>query len=509
MRRLLSGLWSLLRFIWRWCWGALVLGLVVGAFYLGVQSEGGFAFTQEQAAAPPPPAEAGPSVKAPELTLPNAAVARAGIRTGRVIRAPAVHEVRMVGMLEVDETRLEHITAWTNGRVEAQPVSITGEQVTAGSTLVALYSPELLRAHQELLEGKAAVRALDASASEFMRERAHARLEGGREKLRQLGLSEAGIARLEAASSAQEVFEIPSQMGGTVLEVLVRSGDHVKTGQRMYMVADLSELWLQLTAYESDLSWLRYGQTVRFEVESFPGRSFTGTIAFIHPVVDEQSRSVPVRVNVHNAELELYPGMFARATALAQVDAEGEVIAPNYSGRWICPMHPEVVADSPSTCQRCGMALLSAEDLGYSSAKDSLPPLLVPAGAVLTEKQVGVVYLAAADSLQTTFRGRRVQLGPQVGDHYLVYSGLEVGDEVVVAGTFKVDSELQIRGLPSMMNLPYAAVPRRFQVDMATLEALRPVFAAYLSCTRRWPWTTSPRPAKPAPSWRWPSRRRL
>ncbi len=480
MRSLLSGLWKLLCVLWSWLWGVAVLSLLVAAFWLGVRWNGGWAFLQETEVSKPPAADDAPKSPQPELSLPAAAVSRAAIRTAFVERSPAARTVPMVGMLEIDETRLEHTTAWTNGRVERQTVSITGETVVQGQILLELYSPELLRAHQELLEGAHAVALLDAEASEFMAGRARAKLESGREKLRQLGVAEDEIRALESESSARELFAIGSRQGGTVMQVLVRSGDHVKTGQLLYMVADLHELWLQLTAYESDLPWLRYGQTVHFEVESFPGRTFTGTIAFIHPMLDEQSRSVAVRVNVKNPDLELYPGMFARAVARAQIDAEGQVIAPDFAGKWICPMHPEIVADTPSSCPRCSMTLVSAEDLGYSSSHDSLPPLLVPAGAVLTERDQGVVYLVSSDSLMTTFRGRRLLLGPRVGEHYVIYTGLEAGDEVVVEGAFKIDSELQIRGQPSLMNLSYPAVPRRFPIDSAFLAGLRPLFSAYL-----------------------------
>jgi Cu(I)/Ag(I) efflux system membrane fusion protein len=134
---------------------------------------------------------------------------------------------------------------------------------------------------------------------------------------------------------------------------------------------DLSELWLYLDAYESDLTWLRYGQDVAFTVESFPGETFHGRIAFIEPEVTRETRTISVRVNVANSDGRLKPGMFARAIVEARMAAGGKVYAPEFAGKWISPMHPEIVKDGPGSCDVCGMALVPAEELGYVSAPDT------------------------------------------------------------------------------------------------------------------------------------------
>jgi len=110
-------------------------------------------------------------------------------------------------------------------------------------------------------------------------------------------------------------------------------------------VVDLSVVWVFLEAYESDIPWLRYGQQVEFTAEAYPGEIFKGRVAFIDPILDDATRTVKVRVNVPNAEGKLKPGMFVRAAVRSRVAAGGKVFDPSLIGKWISPMHPQIVKD--------------------------------------------------------------------------------------------------------------------------------------------------------------------
>jgi Cu(I)/Ag(I) efflux system membrane fusion protein len=122
-------------------------------------------------------------------------------------------------------------------------------------------------------------------------------------------------------------------------------------------------------------------------------------------------------------------------------------------GKWISPMHPEVVKDGPGTCDICGMPLVPAEKLGYvdKSGENREIPLVIPASAPLLTGTRAVVYIRLPDN-KGYFEGREVILGPRAGDFYVVKQGLEEGDLVVVNGAFKLDSDLQIQAKPSMMS---------------------------------------------------------
>ncbi|MBU4366975.1 MAG: efflux RND transporter periplasmic adaptor subunit, partial [Verrucomicrobia bacterium] len=388
-----------------------------------------------------------------ELSVSKNAAARMEIQTAPVQRKFVAAEVRMVGKVDYDETRVSYITAWVPGRLDRLFVDYTGVPVKKGDHMVYLYSPELLGAQEELLQAVKAVKELEKSDVTVVRKTTEATVEAVREKLRLWGLTPEQIKKIEQRGKADDHMTIYSPVGGIVIHKNAKEGMYVQTGSRIYTIADLSGVWVLLDAYESDLVWLRYGQAVEFTAESYPGEVFKGTIAFIDPVLNQATRTVNVRVNVANPELKLKPGMFLRAVARANVASSGKVMDPDLAGKWICPMHPEVVHDSEGTCEVCGMPLVRTESLGYVGKKPTPAdaPLVIPATAPLITGTRAIVYVSVPGKDRPTYEGREILLGPRAGDYYLVRRGLQEGDQVVTRGNFKLDAELQIRAKPSMM----------------------------------------------------------
>ena len=384
----------------------------------------------------------GDSLGPRQLRLSPTAQQLASIQTAPVERHFALVETRMVGKIAVDETQVRSITAWVAGRIDRLYVDYTGVRVEAGDHIAYLYSPELLTAQEELIQ------ALRARAQ--LGDRGTALVAAAREKLRLLGLKEEQVERVERERRASDHLTIYAPTGGVVIEKHLSEGAYVQTGTPLYTIADLSRLWLELRAYESDLSWIHYGQAVEFSTEAYPGEGFSGQISFVDPVLDERTRTVRVRVNVSNEQGRLKPGMLVWAVAQAEAGAHGRAMSPALRGKWISPMHPEIVRDAPGTCDICGMALVRAEELGYGAGDEAgrEAPLVVPASAPLLTGKRAVVYVALGEGL---YEGREVVLGPRAGDYYLVRKGLREGEEVVVNGAFKIDSALQIRAQPSAM----------------------------------------------------------
>jgi Cu(I)/Ag(I) efflux system membrane fusion protein len=268
--------------------------------------------------------------------------------------------------------------------------------VKPGEPLAELYSPELVSAQQELLQALPGPEGATGAA---------ALLPAVRERLRLWGLTVEQIAELERSRQVRDHITFYAPIGGIVVEKEAREGMYVEKGMRLFTVADLSQVWVVLDAYESDLAWLRTAQEVSFEAEAYPGETFHGTVAFIAPLVDPMTRTVKVRVNAANADGRLKPELFVRAVVRAPVAADGE---------------------------------------------DGGLPLVIPASAALLTGKRAVVYVAAPGA-EGVFEGRDVTLGPKAGDSYVVRAGLSEGEPVVVKGAFKIDSSLQIQGRPSMM----------------------------------------------------------
>ena len=438
------------------------------------------------------PVETGDEVGPRQFRTSAAAKKLMEIETTRVERRFVTAEVRMVGKVAYDETRLARITAWVPGRLDRMFVDYTGIPVKAGDHMVVIYSPELLAAQAELLQAKEAIKRLERSRIDIMRENAQATFEAAREKLRLWGLTRAQVAAIEARGKAEDTLQINAPMGGIVIEKHVNQGDYVKTGTPLYTIADLSQVWVRFDAYESDLKWLRYGQQTHFTAEAYPGEEFVGRISFIDPVLDPRTRTVKVRVNVPNEAGRLKPNMFVRGVVRSRVASGGKVMDPGLAGKWISPMHPEVVKDAPGACDVCGMPLVRAESLGYVlvTEEEVSKPLVIPVSAALATGKRAVVYVEVPDAENPTYEGREVVLGARAGDFYIVKGGLAEGDIVVTHGGFKIDSALQIQAKPSMMGpgrTRGAAPPKegkhvgRLTVPDAFRKQLGGVYARYLA----------------------------
>ncbi|MEN8254248.1 MAG: efflux RND transporter periplasmic adaptor subunit [Verrucomicrobiota bacterium] len=320
-----------------------------------------------------------------ELHLSEHARKLAEVETSAVERRFVETEIRLTGKIEYDETRLAAITARVPGRLDRLYVDYTGMPVRKGDHLVELYSPELLAAQQELIQAK---------GSGPLHEIA-------RDKLLLYGLMEEQIASLEKSKQPSDQLMLYSPATGVVVKKTGVEGMYVQTGTPIYTIADLSSVWIVLDAYESDLALLQVGQPVAISTEAYPGEPLEGTIAFIDPIIDGQTRTAKARIDMPNSDGRLKPGMFVRATVQARVGGD-------------------------------------------------TPPLVVPASAALLTGKRAVVYLETQEGV---YLPRKIELGRRAGDYYIVKSGLAEGDMVVSKGAFKIDSEIQIQAKPGMMSV--------------------------------------------------------
>lgn len=389
-----------------------------------------------------------------EVTVSAEASALLNLQVSPVVRTAAVADVSLFGRIAYDERSISTITSRIGGRIDRLFVDFTGAKVRKGDHLAEIYSPEIYVAQREVIEATKAIRNQSANSSDPVRQTRLRLLKASREKLRLLQLSEEQIDEIASQEDPSDRITIRSPQDGIVVGKPVNLGSYVKTGDPLFKVADLSKVWLLLEAYESDLPWLRYAQDVAFSIEAIPGEEFHGRIAFIDPDINPATRVTQVRVNVGNPGQKLKPGMFARARVESRMTNRGKVVDPSMEGKWISPMHPEIVKDGPGFCDICKMPLVPSAELGFITEvdlKDDLP-LLVPASAVLQTGERAVVYVRIPEKSEPTFEGREVVLGPKVGKQFIVGNGLSEGELVVSQGAFKLDSELQIKAKPSMMN---------------------------------------------------------
>jgi Cu(I)/Ag(I) efflux system membrane fusion protein len=415
-----------------------------------------------------------------QITFSQEALKLMEVQTTLVERKFVEAEIRMVGKVDYDETRVKNITAWVPGRIDRLYVDFTGITVNKGDHMVDLYSPELISAQAELLQALKASDSISDNTSGLMKRTTLAMLEAARDKLRLLGLARAQIDKIESAGQPVTHITVYSPMGGVVINKHATEGMYVTTGTPIYTLADLSRLWVMLDAYESDLPWIRYGQEVEFLTEAYPGNIFKGKISFHDPILNAKTRTVKVRLNVDNPDGKLKPGMFVRSVLRAKVAQGGAAMDSELAGKWICPMHPSVVKDQPGTCDICEMDLVATESLYAAASEPNEPPLVIPATAPLITGRRAVVYVRIPDANKPTFEGRQVVLGPRAADYYLVREGLTEGEIVVTNGNFKIDSALQIQAKPSMMSAESSHKHEIFEVPDEYRKQLWGVVEKYL-----------------------------
>lgn len=371
------------------------------------------------------------------ITLSRRAQKLAELRTSLVRRrSDSTGAVRLLGRIEPNETTLKNVTAWTGGRIDRLFVNTTGETVKGGQIVATLYSPEIYAAHQDLITASSQVERMSDGAETSLRA-AEAALGAARQRLSLLGVPDGELARMEKEKKPTTAVPIRTPFGGTVMERFVTDGAYVTTGARLYSIAKLTSLWIQLDAYESDLPLLRLKQNVSVEVESYPGESFDGVVTFIDPTLDAQRRTARVRVEVENEDGRLRPGMFAQAVVASET--ENDVDAP----------------------------------------------LVVPSTAPLFTGRRAIVYVEVSSSSGATYEARTVRLGPRLGNLYPVVAGLSEGERIVTRGAFALDADLQIRGGDSMMNSSDDSEPGKWDqvvhVPRGELRDIAPVVAAYLT----------------------------
>jgi Cu(I)/Ag(I) efflux system membrane fusion protein len=415
-----------------------------------------------------------------QITFSQEALKLMEVQTTPVVRKFVEAEIRMVGKVDYDETRVKNITAWVPGRIDRLYVDFTGITVNKGDHMVDLYSPELISAQAELLQALKAAGSIRDNTSDLMKRTTLATLEAAREKLRLLGLTRVQIDKIESAGQPVTHITVYSPMGGIVIHKHATEGMYVNTGTPIYTLADLSRLWVKLDAYESDLPWIRYGQEVEFSTEANPGQVFKGKISFRDPILNSKTRTVKVRLNVDNTDGKLKPGMFVRGVLRAKVAQGGAAMDPELAGKWICPMHPSVVKEQPDKCDICEMDLVATESLYATANVPNELPLVIPATAPLITGKRAVVYVRIPDANKPTFEGRQVVLGPRAANYYLVKEGLTEGEIVVTNGNFKIDSALQIQARPSMMSAESSHKYEIFEVPDEYRRQLWGVVEKYL-----------------------------
>ena len=362
-------------------------------------SAGPMASAQEHAGHSGPPtggkeqsAESVKQAAPPVITISPDKVQLIGVRTAVADYRTLDKQIRTVGKIEPDETRLTFVNTKIAGWVKKLYVDYTGKQVEKGQPLLSIYSPDLVTAQEEYLIALRSARHGQYEAGDMPEVEASRRdlLESAKRRLLLWDVTESQIAELENNGKPQTEMIIEAPQSGIVLEKMVLEGGYITPGMNLYKIADLSSIWIMADIYEYEVPLVKQGQTALVTLPYYSGQSYRAIVNYVNPSLDPVSRTVKVRLSMKNPGLLLKPEMFANV---------------------------EIMVSS-------GSKLVIRREAVIDSGTRQI---------VYVEKKPGVYEM------------RRVTLGQRGEDYVEVLKGIKKGERVVTSGNFLIDSESQLR----------------------------------------------------------------
>jgi len=368
---------------------AVILCSFLASFFFS----GAPAFAQDHAGhgnsakpVPPPPAQ---EEAATTITISPEKRQLIGVRTAVASLRSLDRQIRTVGKVEVDETKLAYVNTKVAGWVKKLFVDYTGKEVKKGQPLLSIYSPDLVTAQEEYLLALRSRPTSSHGIAEISTSQ-QSLIDSAKRRLLLWDITDDQIASLEQSGKPQTEMTINAPLSGIVLEKMVLDGAYVVPGMNLYKIADLSSVWIMADVYEYEVPLVKVGQQARITLPYAAGEVLRASVSYINPVLDPVTRTVKVRVAVNNPGLVLKPDMFANVEIM--VSAGTRLVIPR-----------EAVLDS-GTRQ-----------------------------IVYVEKKPGVYEM------------RMVTLGMRGESFVEILKGIKKGERVVTSGNFLIDSESQLQ----------------------------------------------------------------
>ncbi|MBF0282717.1 MAG: efflux RND transporter periplasmic adaptor subunit [Zetaproteobacteria bacterium] len=320
-----------------------------------------------------------------------AVVQNIGVRTVVAEQKTLARDIRTVGRVTLDEQRVARLHPKVEGWVEKLFVDRTGEKVGKETMLLAIYSPQLVASGEEYLLALKNWQSLKNSPFPDVREGAKRLWSSSLDRLKLLDVPEHQLQQIRATGQVPKALHIHSPFDGIVMNIGAREGQRITPETELYMIADLSRVWVQVDLYEDQLPWVQQGDEADMRLPAVPGRVFKGRLSYIYPYLDAKTRTNKVRIEFANPDLTLKPEMFANI-----------VLKPSRTVNAIA---------------------VPVEAIVRTGAREQL----------FVQSDAGL------------FEPREVRLGISSGREVQVISGISAGERVVTSGQFLIDSESKLQ----------------------------------------------------------------
>jgi len=320
-----------------------------------------------------------------------------GVRTVMAKRTTLSREVRSVGRVTFDEQRVARFHSKIDGWIEELFIEKTGDRVKKDTMLLSIYSPQLVASEEEYILALNNADILKESPFPDIRNSAASLARSSLERLELLDVPTHQLREIERTRKVIKRLHIHSPFDGTVMKIGAREGQRVTPETELYMIADLSKLWVIVDLYEDDMPWVKEGDMARMRVSGIPGETFEGKVAYIYPYLEAKTRTVKVRLEVDNSDLRLKPEMFANVTLMSN---------------------------------------------------RQLNAITVPSEAIVRTGAREQLFIERAPG---KFEPREIIIGVSTGGETQILEGVREGEKVVISSQFLIDSESKLKEATSKM----------------------------------------------------------
>lgn len=309
-------------------------------------------------------------------------------------------QIRTLGKIAYDETRITHLHTKFNGWIEKVYADFVGEPVKKGEPLFTIYSPELVSTQEEYLLALRSQQKLGNSPYDWISKGSNTLADSARERLKLWGITDAEIDQVEKTGKAQRTLTIYSPTNGVVTQrAAYHHGTYITPEMDLYTIVDISTVWLIADVYEKDLPFIKTGQQVSIEFPYNKEQNIDSRIEFFYPYLDPASRTGQIRIQLKNPDNQLRPDQFVNVFIKTE----------------------------------------------------SQKHLVVPTDTVLNTGEQQYVFVDLGNGY---FDPREVQTGIQTPEGIAIEEGLKEGERVVTSANFLLDSEARLRGVLENMGKP-------------------------------------------------------
>ena len=313
-----------------------------------------------------------------------------GLKFAIVVRKDVSDRLDTTGNIETDERLQGYVQTRFAGWIEQVFANSTYQYVRRGQPLFTIYSPDLVSTENEYLLAVDARKRVEGSSVADVATDASSLVDSAAQRLSLWGVSPREIARLKRERTVRRAVEIDSPMSGYITERNALPNMYVQPDTRLFTITDLSKVWIYAAVFQDEIGKVRPGDPATVTVDAYPGTNFDGRVGSIWPQIDPMTRTAKVRCEFNNPKGQLLPGMFAHV----------------------------------------------ALDLAMGEQT------VIPDTAVLRTGMHNVAFIDRGDGYLTP---AEVELGPHVGDEFIVLKGLAPGQQIVSSANFLIDSESQLQ----------------------------------------------------------------